>query len=254
MKKQISSFLVITLIACGSNSTNGPGKNGVADSSVTIKAADKPDGPGCTSFLWFKKGTVLEYRLTGADGTPQGNSTTTINDVKQDGGAMIADYTTSLGAGKDIKGSYRCEGDKIYMDMKSFFQNNFSGLQKAGMEMEVKNGYVSFPSDMKVGENLDGATFEVDAKKNGKDFMKIISEVKERKVEATEKITTPGGTWNCLRLSEVRTTTSEVMGRKVPGAETKSLQWFAPGIGPVKFEMYDGNGHLTSRSELISIK
>lgn len=254
MKKQIASFFVIALIACGGNSTGDPGKKGSSDSASTVKTSDKPSASGCTSFLWFKKGTVMVYQLTGVNGMQQGTSTTTIDDVKQDGGALVANYTVSLSSGKEIKGSYRCEGDKIYMDLKSFFQNNFSGLQKSGMEMEVKDGYVSFPSDMKVGDNLDAATFEIDTKRNGKDFMKIISEVKERKVEAEEKVTTPGGTWNCFRLNEVRSTTSEVMGRKVPSAETKSLEWFASGVGPVKFEMYDASGNLASRSELISIK
>lgn len=254
MKKQIWSFAIIVLFACSNNSSGDAGKKVNEDNSSVTQKEYNNSGPGCSSFLWFKKGTTLEYKLTDATGASIGNSTTTIDDVRQDGGSMVADYTVSFASGKSVKGSYRCEGDKIYMDTKSFFQNNFSGLQKSGMEIEMQNGSVSFPSDMKVGDNLESTSFEADVKKNGKDFMKIFSEVKERNIDGKEKITTSGGSWNCFRLNEVRTTTTEVMGRKTPPVNTKSVSWFASGIGPVKFETYDATGNLASRSELISIK
>lgn len=254
MKIQIWSFAIIVFIACSNNSTGDAGKKESINNSSEVKEINNSSGPGCSSFLWFKKGTALVYKRTGATGDSLGISTTTIDDVKQDGDAMVANYTVSLAGGKNIKGTYRCKGDKIYMDTKSFFQNNFSGLQKAGMEVEIKNSYVSFPSDMKVGDDLEGTSFEMDTKKNGIEFMKIISEIKERKIGGKEIVTTPGGSWNCFRLEEVHTTTTEVKGRRISPVISKSTSWFASGVGPVKFETYDANGKLTVRSELIAIK
>ncbi len=254
MKKQIWSIAIIAFFACSNNSPGDTGKKESANYTSEVKEINNSSGTGCSSFLWFKKGTKLVYKLTGATGDSLGNSTTTIDDVKQDGDAMLADYTVTSAGGKNIKGTYRCEGDKVYMDTKSFFQNNFSGLQKSGMEVEIKNSYVSFPSDMKVGDALEGSSFEADINKNGKEFMKIISEVKERKIEGKENVTTPGGSWNCFRLVEVRATATEVKGTKRPPVNTKSISWFASGVGPVKFETYDAKGNLTVRSELIAIK
>lgn len=254
MKKLIFCFLgVIWLAACNNNKTTETATAAAAPAAAPV--AEKTAATvGCSSFIWFKEGTTLEYNLTDATGKSIGITTTHINKVYTEGAATIAEIVSSYHKGKEMKVTYRCEGNKIYMDMKAFFDNNFAAMAKNGLQMEMKDTYISFPWDMKTGDNLEEAVFEIKAKKGGKDFMTITSRIKNRKVEGTEKVTTPAGSWDCLKLSEIRSNTTEMMGRKIPGQDMKTTSWFSPGAGIIKTEMYDGNGKLQSLSELISIK
>lgn len=254
MKKLLFSFLSVCLLAaCNSNTP----KDAAADttpSSAATPATEKPASVSCSSFVWFKEGTTLEYNLTDATGKSTGISTTHINKVYSEGAATVAEIISKYNKGRELKATYRCEGNKVYMDMKSFFDDNFSSMAKNGLKMEMKNSYISFPWDMKTGDNLEEAAFEIKAKKDGKDFMTVTSHIKNRKVEGTEKVTTPAGSWDCLKISEIRSNTTEVMGRKVPGKDIKTTTWYSPGAGIVKTEIYDDNGKMQSLSELISIK
>jgi hypothetical protein len=251
--KQLLFFLITIFSTAACNNDKAPTVEGAG--AETAKATAKaPAETGCSSFLWFKEGTTMEYSLTDATGKAVGTTTTHIDKVHPEGTATVADFTTSYAGGKNIKASYRCEGDKIYMNMKTFFDNNFSGMKKAGVEMEMGDAYLSFPWNMKPGDKLDGADLIITAKKAGKDFMTMKSSIKDRTVEAVEKITTPAGTWDCLKLVETRTNTSSMMGRQIMSSDAKTIEWFVPGAGLVKFETYDAAGKLQTRSELISIK
>lgn len=254
MKRVLICFIAaLFFTACNNNKTPD-----VAGSTSPVKetasAKDQPAASGCSSSLWFKEGTTLEYNLTDANGKSTAVTTTKITSVHSDGPVMVADFTNTYSKGKEVKGTYRCEGDKLYMDMQSFFENNFAGLKRAGMEIEMKNAYISFPSGMKPGDKLEQASFVMKTKKAGKEFMTVTSTIKDRKVEGVEKVTTPAGSWNCMKLSEIHSTNSEMMGKQFMSQDTKSIEWFTPGAGVVKMEMYDAAGKLQLRSELISIK
>jgi hypothetical protein len=254
MKKISFVFFVSILFACN-NSNNSSGTGG--DTAQEPPAAQNDDKPsassasGCSAFFWFKKGVVMQYEMSDGTGKYTDTTSTTIEDVHQDGAALIADYTTTLSKGKMVKASYRCEGDK-YMDMKSMFSG--FATQRAGMEIEVTDAYISFPWNMKEGDNLDDAKFAITSKQNGKEFMKMTSTVKERKVESRDNVTTPAGSWDCLKITETRTTSTEMSGKQISSKDTKSVQWFAPQAGLVKFELYDEAGKVLSRSQLISLK
>jgi hypothetical protein len=241
------------MIACNNN--KAPEVAGSAspanETTATAKAASTGE-TGCSSFLWFKEGTTLEYNLTDVMGKNI-VTTTHISKVRNDGSGLVADFTNTYGT-KEVKGTYRCSGDKLYMDMKSFFENNFSALKRAGIEIEMSNSDISFPLNMQPGDKLEEARFTAKTKKNGKEFMTMSITIKDRKVEGTEKVTTPGGTWDCLKLSQVQSSVTEMMGKQVKGPDTKAIQWFSRDGGLVKFETYDASGKLQTKQELISIK
>jgi hypothetical protein len=259
MKIFLTFFIAaIFLAACNNTETPAaaaavsPAKEpAMADNAFVSSAARS----GCSSILWFKEGTTLEYNLTDANGKRTAITTTHIDKIHVDGSATIADFTNVYAEGKKVTGSYRCEADKLFMDMKSFFENNFSALKRRGMEITIKqDASISFPADMKPGDKLEEATFVIGTKKAGKDFMTITIVIKDRKVEGFEKIITPGGSLNCLKLSQIQSTSTSMMGRPVMKIDTKSTDWFSADAGIVKTESYDANGKLQNRSELVSIR
>jgi hypothetical protein len=249
MKKFPLIILALLFIACDNEKSSG--KTSELATPAPPKEESKSAGSGCSAFIWFQKGVVMDYVITDATGKTTETSTT-IDDVHQDGDALVADYTTTLGADKKIEAAYRCEGDKLYMDMKSLFSN--FGTERAGVEMEVTDAFITFPWNMKEGDNLDDARFQIKTKQNGKEFMSMTSTVKNRKVESREQVTVPAGSYDCMKITEVRTTTTEMMGKQMNAKDTKSVQWFAPQAGLVKFELYDDAGKVINRSELVSLK
>jgi hypothetical protein len=248
--KQFLPFCFISLLFVSCNNSDSISTAGTS----LPETSEVPAKSGCASFVWFKKGTVMEYKMSDASGQPLPNSITTIQDIRQEGDALVAEYSTTYSEGKQVSASYRCENGRLYINMKSLFDNMLEPMRQPGMEVEVTDGFLSFPSDMKVGDKLDGSTFQLSTKKDGKVFMTMTSTVKDRVVEATEKIATPAGSWDCLRITEIRTTTTSMMGRAMGGKDTKSTQWFAPGAGMVKFVSYDDEGKIQYQTELVSIK
>lgn len=251
-------YLSVFLIAGCNNSDSNTKADQKDSSGVVLKEKDN-DGKGaasagCSSYYWFKEGTVAAYSIKDPEGKELYHSTSTVTNVRNEAGALLADFSASTGQGGTVTATYKCEGDKIYMDMKSLFANNFKGLaEKGGMEMEVESAYLSFPSTMKVGDELEGTTFKITAKKDGKPVMTTTNQIKDRKVEAMEKITTAAGTWDCLKISETSITTSEMMGKQLPGKETRTVYWFAPGVGVIRNDNYSADNKLTMQTELVSL-
>jgi hypothetical protein len=255
MQKLLVYFLVaVFATSCNNDKTK----------EATASADDKKTGsevkPGsarldCSSFLMFKKGTVLEYNTTGAKGrVVAAVTTTTIDDVRNEGNAVVADYTSAF-KDKKIRSTYRCEDGVLSVDMKSMFQDLFSGFsEKSGVTVEVQDGYLSYPLSLKEGDDLKDADFELKTKKDGKDMMTMKSQIKNRKVVGEEKITTPAGTWDCIKMDEKRIVTMSMMGNTMPPKELRTTTWFAPGGGLVKTETYDEKGELITTTELISVK
>ena len=78
--------------------------------------------------------------------------------------------------------------------------------------------------------------------------MKMSADLTNRKVEGIEDITVKGGTFKCYKFSS--DVNSSAMGLKT---KTRSLDWYAKGIGVVKTENYDKNNTLQSRTELWEV-
>ena len=79
--------------------------------------------------------------------------------------------------------------------------------------------------------------------------MKISADLTNRKVEAIEDVTVKGGTFKCYKFSS--DINSAALGIKF---KTKSMEWYAKGIGTVRNESYDKNGTLQSHTELVEVK
>ena len=253
MKKLFGILAVAMVIGCN-NTTDADKKGG--DSNLPV-SSEKPVSPdrgkrGCSTFFWFKEGSSFSYDVKDGSGKTIANTTTTIDKVHNEGGAMVADYTTSFADGKKVNATYRCEGDKLYMNMKSLMAS--MKMEQAGVEMEVSDAYISFPWDMKPGDKLDDAVFEIKSKRNGKEFMTMKMTTSDRTVGAPEKITTPAGTWDCLVITEKITSTATMMGKQMMTQEMKSIQYFAPDAGLVKFETRDASGKVQTQSELSMLK
>ncbi|MEO6949657.1 MAG: hypothetical protein ABI297_06360 [Ginsengibacter sp.] len=216
----------------------------------------------CSDFIWFKKGAHMKFENLNGKGNSISKSEMTITDVNRKGGATIADANFKDSEKNEFNMQYKCADGKLYVDFSSALKEAMAksggGKQAQGamknVEMGFSDGFMTFPSNMYPGQNLDDAVFTM--KTNSANMtMEVTSTLTDRKVTAKEKITTPAGTFDCLKIVGTRKTTMNVLGRNQNmGKPTQEFIWMAPGIGNIKSEVYNDKGKLESKTHLIEFK
>lgn len=254
MKRILAVCLLSLFFACNNQNKDSKEKEstpGVASETVS-------SGDVCGSLILFRKGAVIEGISYDAAGKQTGKQTTTVTDVKEEGGMLIASSSAimnGLTGEKTMNLFYKCDGKNLYMDITSMLQN-FDMLKN--IKGDIKP--IQFPINISVGDTLPDAsyTFSVD---RGAVKMDITTSYADRKVSALEKITTTAGSWECYKVScdiksevkgldEKMKTIMDAVNNKM---KMSMIMWYTPKMGIVKTEMYQ-NGKLSSRSEITAIK
>lgn len=206
-------------------------------------------GDNCTDFSWFKKGAVLVYESTDKKGKVDAEIKITINNLKTEGTATIAevkaDMTSPSFGHLNYTMNYICDGDMIYMDIAAMMQAMMENNPEMKTEMvqntlknteiDFSKGFASFPKKMYPGMMLEDVDISFKTKvANGE--MSFNTRVTERQVISKEKVTTKAGTFDCLKIRSVINTSLNVMGMKQKMPSSTEFLWIAPGIGMVKQE------------------
>lgn len=220
----------------------------------------------CSDFIWFKEGSFLEFETVGADGKRLQKSKMTVKKVRNEGGVSIANVHVSDDKGNDFEMEYKCIGDKLYMDFGAMMRE---AMKKAGQsgegkeeiknvlsktEIGVSEGFMAFPKNMYVGQVLDPVSISIKTRPSPQMTMEITATQQNRKVIDKEKITTPAGTFDCMKLYAELSSSMKVMGmtKKMPSSTEHS--WFSPRIGMVKQTSYNDKGKLQSTTQLTAYK
>lgn len=150
--------------------------------------------------------------------------------------------------GKSLsKGQYtaKCENGTFYIDMSSMMSGD-KGYKEG--DVDIKSDDLDMPATLVVGQTLKDGKLTMTMKNTAMQMMNMTMEIKNRKVEAIETITTPAGTFECYKIS------SEVSTKMMFAMQSKSIQWFAKDVGAVKTESYDKNGKLAGTTLLTALK
>lgn len=205
----------------------------------------------CEGYFPYKEGTELEYTHYDKKGKEEGRSTMVLKEKKNtDKGLEIVMGTTVFDKKDNEAASgdfiVRCEGDKFYMDMNNMLPPET--LEAMGeMEVEVESDFLEFPSSPQAGQSLPDGTMKVTTSMNGIPMMTITVFVTDRKIEGFESITTPAGTFECLKYT-FKTSTKMMFT-----VETENITWMAKDVGNVRSESYS-KGKLEGYTELTSAK
>ena len=254
MRKIFSACIMLSLFACNNQKTDPKEKEG-SDAVASEKA---PATSGCGKLILFKKGAVIEGTSYDAAGKETSKTTTTVTDVKNEGGILTATsmglmHSTATGD-KTMNLIYKCDGNNLYMDINSMLQN-FEGLNH--IKGDIKP--LQFPLNISVGQKLPDASYTVSIDKGVK--MDITSTYKNRTVTALEKITTTAGSWNCYKVttdidSDVQgldATTKKIMDAVKDKMKMSMAMWYHPEMGIVRLEMYHA-GKVNVRTDITSVK
>src|SRR5690606_9846727 len=212
-------------------------------------------------------GAMMEFESKDGDGENVHQSKMVVSKIYSEGDVTVADVKSSDNMGNEFTMQYKCADDKLYMDfaaaieeaMKKSGQDGASSedIQKVreNTEMNFSDGFMSFPKNMYPGQTLDDVTFSLKTSTSPNLSMEVVSTLLDRKVEKKEQVTTPAGTFDCLKISGKRSTSMKIMGmNKNMGDPSVDYLWFAPGIGVIKQESYNGKGKLESSTQLKAYK
>lgn len=253
MKKLFFACLTFSIFACNNQSSNSK-ENGKAVATASENASATAS---CGSLILFHKGAVIENTTYDAAGKETNKQTTTVNDVKEEGGMLVAS-SSALMPGKENKTfsmNYKCDGTNLYMDIASMLQN-FEGLNK--LKGDVKP--IAFPLNISVGQTLPDASYTMSMDR-GAVKMDITASFKNRTVSAKENITTTAGSWDCFKIntdieSDVQgldEQTKKIMDAMKDKMKMNMVMYYSPKIGVVRTEMFQ-NGKLNTRSDITAVK
>lgn len=200
----------------------------------------------CEGYFPYKEGTRLEY--TSYD--KEGKMIMTLQEKKSTDAGLEITMATEIVDEKNkeaLNGSFgiRCEGDKFYFDMSNMIPAEM--MESMGeMDMEITSDYLEFPANAVAGKTLPDGTMTIKAGLNGVNVMNMTVLVTDRRIDGFEQVTTPAGTFDCMKYSF--TTTTKMMFT----VTSSSTTWLAKEVGNVKTENYDNKGRLESSSVLTA--
>jgi hypothetical protein len=206
------------------------------------------------AFFPAKAGTKLTYQTSDKKGKMTGQTTYTVKEITGSGDhfTIVYEVESMNDKGEKIyidKITAKMEGDKMYFDMSNFL--NKAAFQQNGeipASVEITGNNMEIPLVPVPGTSLPDANVTM-SMKMGFMNLKMTMTLTNRKVEALEDVIVKAGSFNTFKLSADATGT--VIGIKV---NTKSVDWYAYGVGLVKTESYDKKGELKSVLELIDFQ
>ena len=203
------------------------------------------------TFFPSKAGIVLVYAQNDAKGKAKNYSKLTIKEVEGSGDNMSISYVAEI-LNKDRKSS----NPPVEVPCKVVFKNGttvldmsqmFAGQQNSQMKVEITGVPMELPANMQPGQALKDAnmTMSIDM---GIMKMKTTMTMTNGKCLAIEDVTVPAGTFKCHKITQTVTTT--IMGKT---GTSRTVSWYAAGIGTIKTESYNDKEQLQTGQELIEI-
>ena len=126
--------------------------------------------------------------------------------------------------------SYLLKNGVLYTDPTQFFSQSQNATMKYVNELKQD---IIFPVNPKIGEKLEGCSMKCYLEgEDDEEGILMTATISNRIVAAKESITTPAGTFECLRYDY--DVTYEIMGRKM---KSFVRTWYAKDYGMIKLEM-----------------
>ncbi len=219
----------------------------------------------CNQFLLLQKDKTVEMTIYDKNGQQNGKKVYAIKDVSNSGGTVTGTINAELfdknsNSKARTTSTIQCSGGEFRMDMKMMLPQQQS--EKYGdAEVNAKSSFISYPSNMKVGDTPPDGTFTMDLSHNsgpggpgappggppGPPGFKqsLTMTISDRKVIAQESVTTTAGTWNCFKITSHCKIGVKTGPFSIP-MNFDVTEWYAVGFGIIKSESKYGGTAITS--------
>ncbi len=221
--------------------------------SLILLVAGFLNAQDCKSFFPQEEGKVFEYHDLNKKGKLTATSTKTVLSKKKIPGGLEVrireeNKEVDIDTTTTIEYTIKCENGAMSVDMESMLMDNEQMSAYGDMETRVTADNMSIPGNAKAGDDLGGGRVVAEVYNGDTRLITISLDVKERKVEAVETVTTDAGSFECIKVNSK-------MEMKAIFKFTYSLStWYAKDLGVVKSETYDKKGKLKERTVLAAIR
>ncbi|WP_299258866.1 hypothetical protein [uncultured Aquimarina sp.] len=207
----------------------------------------------CSQFYPSKAGTTITIHHFNHKNKLTSKTSYEVLDVNSSGSRSKITMSMYLSDAKKQKKiteaqfTVTCDGGTTTLDPESIISPNLFNQYK-NMKYSIEGKGIDIPNSLSVGQELpDGqVTMSIDA---GVMSIDMTVDLKKRKVESQEIITTSAGSFNCYLITYINETNMS-MGMK----QTFYIkQWIAKNIGLVQQETTKPNGKLISKSILAKL-
>lgn len=211
----------------------------------------------CDQHPFFMEGKTIGYTHYNSSGKPESKSKQVVKTVKKTGTNKVAEIDAEILNQKDkvehqMKFNVSCSGNVLSMDFKNFIPSQTLEAYK-NMEMTMEGVNLDYPDNLKAGQSLPDGKVKLKVKSSGMEMMDMEIDIVNRKVEATETLETPAGSFECAVISQESKMATSAMGIPMKMNFT-SKEWFSPKAGMVKSENYNEKGKLKGYTILTDLK
>ena len=193
----------------------------------------------CEGFFPMNKGSIMETTAFNEKGKSQTVSTITIQDIVSTGNGVKLSIHADIvdEKGKSVSSAdydAKCSNGSFSIDMKSMLSPEQLKSSK-DMTVTIEADDIVYPLDFTVGEMLKDAHLKMNVSMNNMNMPGTTIDITNRKIEGKETITTPAGSFECLKIS------SNIKIKNIIGYEMKSIEWISKGNGVIRTESYRGD-------------
>ena len=202
----------------------------------------------CSTYYPLETGTRMEYTLYDQKDRPEGTQWQEVASVSEGPDGLTAAMKSGFADAKGkntFESEYKivCDGDAIRIDYQSLISGPMQD-QFADAEAELTGSDLILPNRLSAGQSLPDAYVEMKIKMGGMNMNMRVDQT-NRKVEGTETVQTPAGSFDCIILY------SESASKMMMASQNFIQRvWLAEGVGMVKTETLNKNGKLMSRMVL----
>jgi hypothetical protein len=209
----------------------------------------------CNSFFPLKENVRYEYEMFDKKEKMTVKISQTLKNVSGSEENMKATLTQDIYdpkkddkiASSDL--NWTCENGTLHFDMKSMTMMMDNGQEMnmgdAGMSVDVTGDELDLPTELTVGQTMKDVSYNIKMTMGTLTLMNRTYNIKDRKVESQESLTTPAGTFDCYKITYVTSTEK--------GGATKAAMWYAKDAGLIKTENYKEDGKLINRQLLVKL-
>jgi len=205
----------------------------------------------CSKALPFTKGAEFEMKTFNEKDKLQSITKSKVTDVTPGATpqATISAESTDE-KGKAQGGStytIKCENGSFMIDMKTMIDQKVMASYKDA-EITIQADHLEIPYNPTVGQTLKDGTLTMTINPNTPMPMKNTINITNRKVEAVETITTPAGTYECIKISY------DVETKIMVKIRSRVEEWYSKEVGTVQSKNYDSKGRMQGYTQLTSVK
>jgi hypothetical protein len=203
----------------------------------------------CLNYLLLQNNKKIEVTIYNKKGKEDGKQVWNVSNVKKTGNATTATVKSEFfdKKGKTINqavNEVKCIGGALQMNLKMMLGEQQVKAWGENAQITAQGEFLEFPANIKEGDQLKDGNLKMDIKTEQGMNISMELEITNRKAIGKESITSPAGTWECMKLTSNQKIISRIAGIGIP-IKMDVTEWYASGVGVIKTETKYGSTLVT---------